>query len=511
MPTLNGTALSEIRPPETAVTCIEGDGMSQTQSVKPSPSSSSLPQSNAATQLSAGTSLVVCNVTGMQNNQSAQLDMPMEANPGVQPNANLPANNKMQSDAAIEAEAISKQTASECADIDLQDTMSAPSAHVPSSPRTSPPKSPQTARSLTASKTSLPLSQQADLSAAISFTVVPGNTPEKALICSGLSAQSPIDSIGSQASMPLTTSASKTVVPSQASFSPNARTNVSASPTVTKTVDAAVVSQIHANSSIARPSSTDDSATTLAAPGRSSRSLPTFATETSTGQSHNTSGSLPLVSQSQLPERLISISAPNPVLDTVAQRTSHLDPVQSHVFSTMTALNPTLGTGLPAPASTPRLEVSVLDDTHGWLKVRAEASTTGDVKTSLTVSAPAHDALHAALPEMAAYLHSEGVNVTSIALHRAPATAGTPTPNAALEANTSGNSNGRHHREVPTSEERQLEKSTKGGQQPAAGMPSFTDSTITGWLRGAAHSLPLIHSPLLSSTGFSGGWVNMTA
>jgi hypothetical protein len=66
-----------------------------------------------------------------------------------------------------------------------------------------------------------------------------------------------------------------------------------------------------------------------------------------------------------------------------------------------------------------QLEVGVLDGTHGWLKIRTEMGSDGSVTAMLTSSATAHVALKEAVPELAAYLVSESVNVGRIAVHPA--------------------------------------------------------------------------------------------
>jgi hypothetical protein len=53
-----------------------------------------------------------------------------------------------------------------------------------------------------------------------------------------------------------------------------------------------------------------------------------------------------------------------------------------------------------------RLDVGVFDGTHGWLRIHAELGAGGAVNASLTASASAHEALRAAVPEMARYLES---------------------------------------------------------------------------------------------------------
>ena len=103
-----------------------------------------------------------------------------------------------------------------------------------------------------------------------------------------------------------------------------------------------------------------------------------------------------------------------------------------------------LTTGTPIPPSMPsvgghqilssgpaQLDVGVLDSTHGWLQIRAELGTDGAVSASVTGSALAHESLREVLPEMASYLQSEALGISSIAVHRsadaAHAAAGTPT------------------------------------------------------------------------------------
>lgn len=68
-----------------------------------------------------------------------------------------------------------------------------------------------------------------------------------------------------------------------------------------------------------------------------------------------------------------------------------------------------------------RLDVGVLDGTHGWLRVRAELRAGGGVHTALMAGVAAHEALRAVLPEMAGYLKAEAVSVSRITLERAGA------------------------------------------------------------------------------------------
>jgi hypothetical protein len=68
--------------------------------------------------------------------------------------------------------------------------------------------------------------------------------------------------------------------------------------------------------------------------------------------------------------------------------------------------------------STPSvLEVGITGGAHGWLRVRAELEQTGEVTASLMASSAASaDALHKQLGAMSAYLKSEVVGVSSLAV-----------------------------------------------------------------------------------------------
>jgi hypothetical protein len=79
------------------------------------------------------------------------------------------------------------------------------------------------------------------------------------------------------------------------------------------------------------------------------------------------------------------------------------------------------GSGLGDPktlVSTPSvLEVGITGGAHGWLRVRAELEHTGEVTASLMASSvTSADALHKQLGAMSAYLKSEVVGVTSLAV-----------------------------------------------------------------------------------------------
>ncbi len=63
------------------------------------------------------------------------------------------------------------------------------------------------------------------------------------------------------------------------------------------------------------------------------------------------------------------------------------------------------------------LEVGITGGAHGWLRVRAELEHTGEVTASLVASSAASaDALHKELGAMSAYLKSEVVGVSSLAV-----------------------------------------------------------------------------------------------
>jgi hypothetical protein len=84
----------------------------------------------------------------------------------------------------------------------------------------------------------------------------------------------------------------------------------------------------------------------------------------------------------------------------------------------------------PAPqtivATPSRLDVGILNGTHGWLQVRAELGAGGAVNTSVTAIDAAHESLQSAVPEIASYLNVEAVKVNSIEVHRFAESVGTP-------------------------------------------------------------------------------------
>jgi hypothetical protein len=141
--------------------------------------------------------------------------------------------------------------------------------------------------------------------------------------------------------------------------------------------------------------------------------------------------------------------------------------------------------------STPaRLDVGVLNGTHGWLRVRAELGAGGAVNTSITTVDAAHEALRSAVPEIANYLGVEAVKVNSIEVHRFADTAGAPS-SAGAEAQPNGEQQSGRRDEsaqqgssdvAPT-----LAQNSVVDQSPAVG--TFTTSNVAGtisddgWLR----------------------------
>ncbi|HEV2645756.1 MAG TPA: hypothetical protein VGU46_05255 [Acidobacteriaceae bacterium] len=82
------------------------------------------------------------------------------------------------------------------------------------------------------------------------------------------------------------------------------------------------------------------------------------------------------------------------------------------------ASHPAAAAGPQVVASSPsQLDVGVYDDTHGWLRIRAELGAGGAVNASLTSADAAHESLKTALPAMTHYLGTEAVQVNHIELH----------------------------------------------------------------------------------------------
>jgi hypothetical protein len=109
-----------------------------------------------------------------------------------------------------------------------------------------------------------------------------------------------------------------------------------------------------------------------------------------------------------------------------------------------TPSQPAAGTGPQLVASSPsQLDVGVYDDTHGWLRIRAELGAGGAVNATLTSADAAHESLKTALPEMTHYLGAESVNVNSIALDKFGDTGGGQ-PGSHAEGQQQGSTTGQH-------------------------------------------------------------------
>jgi hypothetical protein len=85
-----------------------------------------------------------------------------------------------------------------------------------------------------------------------------------------------------------------------------------------------------------------------------------------------------------------------------------------------TSANTSITSAVPQMiAATPvRLDVGVLNETHGWLRIRAELGSGGAVNASVTGIDSAQEALRSTVPEMSSYLGTESVKVNSIEVHR---------------------------------------------------------------------------------------------
>lgn len=160
-----------------------------------------------------------------------------------------------------------------------------------------------------------------------------------------------------------------------------------------------------------------------------------------------------------------------------------------------------------APA---RLDVGVVDGTHGWLRIRAELGTGGAVNASLTASAGAHESLRAVLPEMASYLESEAVSVSRIAVHRAAA-------GSSAMGTAEGQQNGGAPRHGAAGEQAQngggpLNKNVPAMEQRETGPVATTmRDAADAWSAGGTHAMPGLGVGLEMMGGGIGGWLNVCA
>jgi hypothetical protein len=109
-----------------------------------------------------------------------------------------------------------------------------------------------------------------------------------------------------------------------------------------------------------------------------------------------------------------------------------------------TPSHPAAGAGPQMVASSPsQLDVGVYDDTHGWLRIRAELGAGGAVNATVTSADAAHESLKTALPAMTHYLGTESVHVNSIELHKFGDTSGGQ-PGSHAEGQQQGSMTGQH-------------------------------------------------------------------
>ncbi len=155
-------------------------------------------------------------------------------------------------------------------------------------------------------------------------------------------------------------------------------------------------------------------------------------------------------------------------------------------------------TDLKTLVATPNvLEVGIASGSHGWLRVRAEFSQTGEVAASVVAaSAGAAQGLHKELPALSAYLAGERVGVDSLVVNAADKSAGAQ--DAALN-NGAGNAGGsqagtnQRGRDIPSSS-----ASTAG-----------SDSDSFGLDEDAGLALASINLPTVFSANGSGSWLSV--
>jgi hypothetical protein len=143
--------------------------------------------------------------------------------------------------------------------------------------------------------------------------------------------------------------------------------------------------------------------------------------------------------------------------------------------------------------STPHvLEVGITGGAHGWLRVRAELEHTGEVTASLVASSAASaDALHKELGAMSAYLKSEVVGVSSLAVTAMEK--GGATQGLASQGGASAPGAGAQGR-----------SSRQGGEEK---QPSSAGFSLALSELGTGYSLGTVPGALLGAG--VGGWLNV--
>jgi hypothetical protein len=164
-----------------------------------------------------------------------------------------------------------------------------------------------------------------------------------------------------------------------------------------------------------------------------------------------------------------------------------------------------------------KLEVGVFDDTHGWLRIRAELDTSGGISASLTAPTTAHPALHASLPQMAGYLQSEAIGVTRIDLHRGAEVSDALdlAQQGGQQKSGSGEHSQRQAQILPTnSSARSSDASPEHPESPTPAIvpaASTHDAGLGSWTRGLSRAMPRFNLRLAFPAVATGGWLNVSA
>ena len=153
------------------------------------------------------------------------------------------------------------------------------------------------------------------------------------------------------------------------------------------------------------------------------------------------------------------------------------------------------GTELSEPhtllASPHVLEVGITGGAHGWLRVRAELEHTGEVTASLVASsAGSADALHKQIGAISAYLKSEAIGVTSLAVTAPEKSSAMAGSKESAAANSSTGEGARRSSDQPQARER--EPQARSGPDTLRLQPTYA--------RGLSNVL---------AAGRNGGWLDI--
>ena len=173
-------------------------------------------------------------------------------------------------------------------------------------------------------------------------------------------------------------------------------------------------------------------------------------------------------------------------------------PVQTETAGGVSLIDP--GEVRTLSATPQRLEVGVATDTHGWLRLRAEMGSGGEVTASVVASSSnAAQAFHRELPALSEYLSHEQVGVASIAVSTAPVIS----PEGGTGVAGNGAADGAGQGSSQAQPGRQESQSSQAADE-VAGPEPVPDFWRGGELTSASGvTLP---SPLY---GLGGGWVNV--